>query len=30
MAQDVEEVRPEAVAIIDGIKHVDYELALAE
>jgi hypothetical protein len=30
MAQDVELVKPEAVKEIDGIKHVNYELALAE
>jgi hypothetical protein len=29
MAQDVEKVRPEAVATIGGLKHVNYELALA-
>lgn len=30
MAQDVEQVKPEAVVEIGGIKHVNYELALAE
>jgi hypothetical protein len=30
MAQDVELVKPEAVVTIDGVKHVNYELALAE
>jgi hypothetical protein len=29
MAQDVEKVRPEAVKTIGGLKHVNYELALA-
>jgi hypothetical protein len=29
MAQDVEKVRPEAVATIGGLKHVNYALALA-
>jgi hypothetical protein len=30
MAQDVEQVKPEAVTEINGVKHVNYELALAE
>ncbi|WP_420959366.1 tail fiber domain-containing protein [Brucella sp. IR073] len=29
MAQDVEEVRPEAVVEVDGVKHVDYRKAVA-
>ena len=30
MAQDVEAVNPEAVKTIDGVKHVNYDLALAD
>jgi hypothetical protein len=29
MAQDVEKVKPEAVTTIGGMKHVNYDLALA-